>query len=120
MFAVCDSVRIKPLPPHTVWRLGKVLKPLDWRSYEVQLHSRGVIRRNRRYLRHAPEMSFSDPTDMEISIPSQPEAAGHQPSETVPPPQPRDTRDKDMPATTRTGRTVVQPQRYKDFVLLRR
>lgn len=115
MLAMGDCMRIQPLPPHTVWRLGKVLKPVDGRSYEVQLHSGGVIRRNRRYLRRAPGMSFSDTTDIEISISSQPEAVGHEHSETVPPPPPRDTRDKDTPAMTRAGRTVVQPQRYKDL-----
>nr|XP_008278996.1 PREDICTED: uncharacterized protein LOC103356573 [Stegastes partitus] len=89
---------------------GKVLRPVDGKSYEVQLHSGGVIQRNCRHPRCAPGMSFSYPADMEISIPSQAEAVGHEHSDTVPPPPPRDTGDKDMPATTRAGRAVVQPQ----------
>lgn len=53
-----DCVRIQPLPPNTVWRLGRVLKPVDGRSYEVQLQSRSVIRRNRRHLRRG--VTWSD------------------------------------------------------------
>lgn len=119
-----DWVRIQPLPPHTVWRLGRVLKPVDGRSYEVQLHTGGVIRRNRRHLSRAPGVTFSDPMDIEISIPSPPQAVGKECSETVPVPHtvtaghtPRDTGNRNTPVTTRAGRTVVQPQRYKDCVL---
>lgn len=38
MLATGDCVRIQPLPPHTVWRSGRVLKPIGGRSYKVQLH----------------------------------------------------------------------------------
>ena len=61
---------------------------------------------------------------VEISTPSQPQAVGHELSETVPVPHsvaaghtPRDTGNRDTPVTTRAGRTVVQPQRYKDCVV---
>ena len=88
-----------------------MLRPVDGRSYEVQLHSGSVIRRNRRCLRRAPGVTFSDPLDIEISIPSQPKAAGYELSETVPVPhsghKPRDTGNRDTPVTTRAGRTVV-------------
>lgn len=122
--ATGDCVRIQPLPPNAVWRLGRVLKPVDGRSYEVQLQSGSVIRRNRRHLRRAPGVTFSDPLDMEISIPSQPQAVRQEPAESVPVPHgvatehtPRDTGGGDTPVTTRAGRTVVQPQRYKDCVV---
>uniref|UniRef100_A0AAQ4QHW3 Integrase catalytic domain-containing protein n=1 Tax=Gasterosteus aculeatus aculeatus TaxID=481459 RepID=A0AAQ4QHW3_GASAC len=122
--ATGDCVRIQPLLPNAVWRLGRVLKPVDGRSYEVQLQSGSVIRRNRRHLRRAPGVTFSDPLDMEISIPSQPQAVRQEPAESVPVPHgvatehtPRDTGGGDTPVTTRAGRTVVQPQRYKDCVV---
>lgn len=122
--ATGDCVRIQPLPPNAVWRLGRVLKPVDGRSYEVQLQSGSVIRRNRRHLRRAPGVTFSDPLDMEISIPSQPQAVRQEPAESVPVPHgvatehtPRDTGGGDTPVTTRAGRTVVQPRRYKDCVV---
>uniref|UniRef100_A0AAQ4NZT5 Gypsy retrotransposon integrase-like protein 1 n=1 Tax=Gasterosteus aculeatus aculeatus TaxID=481459 RepID=A0AAQ4NZT5_GASAC len=122
--ATGDCVRIQPLPPNAVWRLGRVLKPVDWRSYEVQLQSGSVIRRNRRHLRRAPGVTFSDPLDMEISIPSQPQAVRQEPAESVPVPRgvaaehtPRDTGGGDTRVTIRAGRTVVQPRRYKDCVV---
>ncbi|KAJ8356687.1 hypothetical protein SKAU_G00194810 [Synaphobranchus kaupii] len=47
-----DSVRVQPYEPHKVWRAAEVIKPVSHRSYEVKLESGGVLRRNRRHLRH--------------------------------------------------------------------
>lgn len=121
-----DCVRIQPFPPQTVWRLGKVLKLVDLRSYEVKLQYGSIVRRNRRHLRRAPGNIISDLSDDDISIPSHPEAARHEHAEAVHSPcrvsdqATIDTNDGETPVTTRAGRTVKLPQQYKDFVLSRR
>lgn len=113
-----DCVRVQLLEPHTVWRSGRVRKPINARSYEVQLDSGGVLRRNRRHLRRAPGLAPSEPTDTETVEPSH--------SETEPPPAisgrhserhtATTTGDSSTSVTTKYGRAVVKPQRYKDFV----
>lgn len=105
-----DHVRIQPFEPHTVWRRGTVRRVVDARSYDVQLQSGGVLRRNRKHLRRADGQALSEPMDIETVVPSS----------SVPDTQTttadNDTSsDKDLPVVTRAGRTVVQ-QRYKDFV----
>ncbi len=47
-----DRVRVQPFQPHKVWKTAQVLRPVSHRSYEVKLDSGGVLRRNRRHLRH--------------------------------------------------------------------
>ncbi|KAK5853431.1 hypothetical protein PBY51_007214 [Eleginops maclovinus] len=109
-----DCVRIQPFGPHTLWRLGKVLRAVDARSYEVQLQSGGVLRRNRKHLRRAHGQTLTECIDLETVV---------VPPQTVPEPHTAaDMADTDspgdevLPVTTRAGRTVVKPQRYKDFV----
>ena len=60
-----DCVRIQPFGPHTLWRLGKVLRAVDARSYEVQLQSGGVLRRNRKHLRLPHGQTLSESMDIE-------------------------------------------------------
>lgn len=47
-----DNVRIQPCGTHGGWRPAKVVRQVSHRSYEVELESGGVVRRNRRHLRH--------------------------------------------------------------------
>ena len=47
-----DRLRVQPVQPHKVWKTAQVLRPVSHRSYEVKLDSGGVLRRNRRHLRH--------------------------------------------------------------------
>lgn len=48
-----------PLQPHSVWRL--VLRSVDSRSYEVQLDTGGILRRNRRNLQLTQEQDIWGP-----------------------------------------------------------
>ncbi|XP_030578703.1 uncharacterized protein K02A2.6-like [Archocentrus centrarchus] len=121
-----DSVRIQPFPPQTVWRCGKVLSRIDERSYEIQLQSGSVIRRNRRHLRLVPERAVRDPVDVDINFPIQAEVTGQGQAGSVHPPHrvldhtPKDTGSGETTVTTRAGRTVKMPQHYKDYVLSHR
>ena len=126
-----DCVRIQPFAPSTVWRLGRVLTPIDARSYEVQMDSGGVLRRNRRHLRRAPMETVDHghpgtiPTQTDTrTVPlsdtnthtrSVPDDNTDTNTHTIPE---RNTTASagDTSVTTRVGRTVVKPQRYKDFV----
>ena len=126
-----DHVRVQPFAPYTVWRAARVLRPVDTRSYEVQLENDRVIRRNRRHLRRA---FGGTPMDTETVDLSPPGTAPTQTDAGTVPDRNTDTHtravpdgsattcteDNDMPATsaatTRCGRTIVRPQRYKDFV----
>ncbi|KAK7901627.1 hypothetical protein WMY93_018396 [Mugilogobius chulae] len=71
-----DSVRVQPFEPHKTWKVAKVIKPVSLRSYEVELESGGVLRRNRRHLRHnhcppAPPAQTAPVTDTPTVIPAQ-------------------------------------------------
>ena len=107
-------MRIQPFGSHTLWRLGNVLRAVDARSYEVQLQSGGVLRRNRKHLRRAHGQTLSESMDMETVV-VLPQTVPETHTDT-------DTGDTHppgsnvLPVTTRAGRTVVTPQRYKDFV----
>ena len=54
--------------PHTLWRLGKVLRAVDARSYEVQLQSGGVLLRNHKHLRRAHGQTLSESIDIETVV----------------------------------------------------
>ncbi|MEQ2301518.1 hypothetical protein AMECASPLE_036901, partial [Ameca splendens] len=47
-----DSVRVQPFNPCKTWEAATVLRPVSSRSYEVEMESGGVLRKNRRHLRH--------------------------------------------------------------------
>ena len=108
-----DKVRIQPFEPHSLWRLGTVLRAVGTRSYEVQLQSGGVLRRNRKHLRRAHGQTLSEPIDIEIVVPPQIVPETHTTADMDGKDCPS---DKDLHRTTRAGRTVVKPQRYTDFV----
>lgn len=46
-----DSVRVQPFEPCKTWKTARVIRPVSPRSYEVELESGSVLRRNRRHLR---------------------------------------------------------------------
>ena len=70
-----DSVRVQPCDTHKGWRPAKVVEQVSHRSYEVELESGGVLRRNRRHLRRnltelTPTQSTTTQTVTEAAIPS--------------------------------------------------
>lgn len=105
-----DSVRVQPFDRHSTWSRGVVIGTVDPRSYEVQLDSGSVLRRNRRHLRHAgvvdQENAITDTGALTSSVTA-----------------PSDTRERQIKTDevsggvrTRSGRKVVPPLRYKDYV----
>ncbi|CAM4607654.1 unnamed protein product [Leuciscus chuanchicus] len=46
-----DRVHVQPGEPNKTCRKATVVKPVDYRSYDVQLDSGNILRRNRRHLR---------------------------------------------------------------------
>ncbi|KAI5086769.1 hypothetical protein C0J45_23903, partial [Silurus meridionalis] len=108
-----DTVRVQPFEPHTEWKLGKVKRPVDSRSYEVEMDSGAVLRRNRRHLRRArvvPQMEVVDIETVNTSGTHADTVISQQSPHTQ-----GDTCNGDGAKTTRCGRVVRQPQRYKDF-----
>lgn len=53
-----DSVRVQPFDQSKIWKAAKVIRPVSPRSYEVELESGGVVRRNRRHLRVEKSVLF--------------------------------------------------------------
>lgn len=108
-----NCVRIQPLNPYAVWRLGQVVKPVDTRSYDVQVYSGTVLRRNWRHLRYVEGWIPSELTDIEVVDPNLPETVSPQ----VVPEIRADSNpgDRNSPITTRLGWKVVKLQHYKDF-----
>lgn len=108
-----DCVRIQPFEPHTQWRLGTVQKIVDARSYDIKLQSGGVLRRNRKHLRRADAQALREPMDLDmdtdVPAPGVPDMNTPTSDQDIP-------GQNDLPTTTRSGRTVVKPQRFKDFV----
>lgn len=102
-----DLVRVQPFQPHTKWRLGTVNKTIDSRSYEIEMDSGAVLRRNRRHLRRAHGVLQAVPTDIETV---DPQDAQTDPVQPQPTPQ-----NNSVPMTTRSGRIIRKPLRYKDF-----
>ncbi|XP_038138952.1 uncharacterized protein K02A2.6-like [Cyprinodon tularosa] len=94
------SVRVQPCDTHQGWRPAKVVQQVSHRSYKVELESGGVLRRNRRHLRHdrtkcAITQNTPTPTVTEAAIPP----GGPVNQETV----------------TRSGRRVVRPHYLMDY-----
>ena len=124
------------------WKEGTVTKTLPYRSYEVTDHNGHQYRRNRRHLRLRPEASHSipptqsrpcsrvvesgncDPVQNQDDIPQNPvqdqEILPQSPTPQavlVPntmnsSPGERNILPKSPPYITRSGRTVIKPQRY--------
>lgn len=94
-----ELVRVQPFEPKILW---KKATSLGNRSYEVELDTGGVFRRNRRHLRKAMEM------DTDMTKQSQPEMQ----SSTVP--LPSSVSPHSM--VTRYGHLVHQPKHLKDYV----
>lgn len=109
-----DMVRVQSFEPHAKWKLGKVKRPVDSRSYEVEMDSGAVLRRNRRHLRRAHFVHQTEVVDIETV--NTPETHTDTVLSQQSPQTQKDTRNSDVPKTTRCGRVVRQPQRYKDFI----
>uniref|UniRef100_A0A8C7YWC8 Gypsy retrotransposon integrase-like protein 1 n=1 Tax=Oryzias sinensis TaxID=183150 RepID=A0A8C7YWC8_9TELE len=107
-----DRVRVQPFEPHTVWRPGTVGKQIDERSYEVHMDSGGVLRRNRKHLRSAHGLGHSETTHPETVRSTSSEVDTQTCTDTL-----SHTGNCSKQLTTRSGRTVTLPQRYKDFVM---
>ncbi|XP_021170215.2 uncharacterized protein K02A2.6-like [Fundulus heteroclitus] len=95
-----DSVRVQPWDTHKGWRPAKVVQQVSHRSYEVELESGGVLRRNRCHLRH--DLTKSTLTQ-NTPTPTVTEAA-------IPPGGPAN-----QETVTRSGRRVVRPHYLKDY-----
>lgn len=95
-----DSVRVQPFEPCKIWKAAKVLRTVSPRSYEVELEAGGVLRRNRRHLRHNHSPPVT-PSDTGTMIKAQTVVAKQQGcNDTV---------------TTRSGRQVKTPRYLKDY-----
>ena len=94
-----DCVRVQPFEPCKTWKSAKVLRPVSPRSYEVELESGGILRRNRRHLRHnyCPP-STSAPTGTVTGV-----AAVHGQG------------TDQYTVTTRSGRQVRRPAYLRDY-----
>lgn len=107
---VGDSVRVQPFDRHSTWSRGVVIGTVDPRSYEVQLDSGSVLRRNRRHLRLAgvmdQENAITDTGALSSSVTAPSETRGQQIK----------TDEVSGGVRTRSGRKVVPPLRYKDYV----
>lgn len=88
-------------------------RPIDSRSYEIEMDSGAVLRRNHRHLRRAHGVPQTEPVDIETVDPPviQTETASFQ----LNPQTQSGNGNSDGPMTTRCGRVVRKPQRYKDF-----
>ncbi|XP_055492867.1 uncharacterized protein K02A2.6-like [Leucoraja erinacea] len=96
-----DSVRVQPCDTHKGWRPARVVQQVSHRSYEVELESGGVLRRNRRHLRHNP--TTLTPTQ-NTPTPTVTEAA-------IPPDGPAENQG----TVTRSGRQVIRPRYLTDY-----
>lgn len=117
-----DPVRIQPFEPHKIWRKGTVVEPIDSRSYNVQLESGGVIRRNRRHLRRDQGMTLRVSNQTETVVADNTEHTGtadsqSQTSNNVEN-QMQNTKQTDIPASnvTKAGRLIKKPQYLKYYI----
>lgn len=110
-----DTVRVQTFEPHTKWKLGKVKRPVDARSYEVEMDSGAVLRRNRRHLRRAHVVPQTEVVDIEtVNTPgTHTDTVLSQQS----PQTQSDTCDSDVPKTTRCGR-VVRQKKKRSFLYI--
>ena len=94
------------------WKPARVTEILPSpRSYMVETE-KGVYRRNRRHLLKTEESQTPDVTTDDVPIEIESDAA---PVATTPDNQ--ETEPVEMPATTtRSGRTVREPERFKDYI----
>ena len=106
-----DKVRIKPTKLNEKrWKLGKIVRVLPFRSYEVLTEDGEHIRRNRRYLRKTQEEFVLKQHDYEWD-PSERhnDESSARSSET----SERDRlNDNRRPYVTRSGRISRPPERY--------
>lgn len=105
-------MRVQPFQPQAKWELGKVTQSLGCRSYEIEMNSGAVLRRNRKHLRLAHGVFPAEPVDIEMA--STPDTT----SDTTLPQlhhSGNDVCDSNELIATRRGRVIRKPQRYNDF-----
>ncbi|CAC5384426.1 unnamed protein product [Mytilus coruscus] len=108
-----DTVRIQPPKFNKEWKKGTVKQQVNIRSYEVDVGAR-TIRRNRRQLKHTLEDDNNEPAEIERdnSDFEHGEINNQDHCENAP----EIENAKETPITTRSGRVVKPPTRFKDFV----
>lgn len=99
-----DQVRVQPTQAQKVWQKATVLELVNKQSYRVELDSGGVLRRNRRYLRHTVHQGQVTKQEQFVENNRQKEHCDLPNGETKP------------TVTTRAGRISVKPQYLKDYV----
>ena len=136
-----SHVYAKPRPSQrgSPWIYGEIINSKTPRSYNINTGN-FVLRRNRAQLRPAapPQRNTKPPPPLPLTQPSVPATPGHHPTQPLPAIPPQDERPVTSPPTqphqqeqqncdtpvvtvnqptTRSGRVVRLPQKYKDFVL---
>ena len=134
-----DVVRVKPFVNNgKVWKKAVVVEPLDARSYTINLNG-NLLRRNRVDLKKSaeappsprspvtcapvpvapvPRVDPAGPADnpqnpaVPISTPLSPASTPLSPAST---PRPKSSAPRSPVKTTRSGRTVKTPKKFKDF-----
>ena len=127
-----DTVRLQPFRlGRKDWARGTVVRRLDERSYLVDTPT-GVLRRNRQHIKKTNERCEPQPTTKQAALPDEPCAtpAVERPADTgscnestaspakrviQPAPPRRETSSPEKQTTsTRSGRAVVLPARYRE------
>jgi hypothetical protein len=136
MLKVGENVRIQPYSKDTrEWKEGKIEKQITSRSYQVKTSDGKSLRRNRQHLREKPTSTHTIPaTDRRplniTTCRSTPESNESQPKENTERPKPTEavvseqsipttkpesrTEAKTQTTTTRAGREIKKPARYRD------
>ncbi|XP_051782584.1 uncharacterized protein K02A2.6-like [Erpetoichthys calabaricus] len=99
-----DKVRVQPTQSQKAWQKATVIEPVNKRSYKIELDSGGVLRRNRRYLKHTGHQDL---------VIQQEQCAENSRSKDHCAQPIGDTKHT---VTTRSGRINARPQYLKDYV----
>lgn len=133
-FTVGDTARIRDRPDSSDWRLARIARKLPYRSYDVELPGHSLRRRTSKHVRWSPETFVHvEPPDDDppvavnetkqhsndvtasadrVSVTSTPTAPATSRSPTS---TRRDVHQvNNNPTTTRSGRIVRLPQRYRE------
>ncbi|XP_060734892.1 uncharacterized protein K02A2.6-like [Tachysurus vachellii] len=100
-----DKVHVQPEVHNDTWRKATVVKPVDYRSYDVQLDSGNILRRNRRHLRRDKTTVEETTVTCQSAEVNRDRVTGSQLSTINP-----------VVSITRPGRRVIRPQYLKDYV----
>ncbi|XP_052396170.1 uncharacterized protein K02A2.6-like [Carassius gibelio] len=100
-----DRVRVQPEEHNKTWRKATVMKSVDCRSYDVQLDSGNILRRNRRHLRkdkatEVEKTKTCQPAEVNRDCVTGSKLSTDSPGVTI----------------TKSGRKVIRPYYLKDYV----